>query len=167
MDDDDEDFADMFADFNESPDVSELAERISDNLRAQAGIGGKTVVHEGEADEGRITWQAPARSGLHNARTPSEEVEDSLWDELAPDDAAPDGSATAISENILSDGKAAVEAMDRDEAAEVATLFDKLAAHGKGFALLDAEEFAKVLMALAKDERGQKLLRILMAKMGR
>ena len=55
MDDDDDDFAAFFEEFNADPEDAALsAQRISGNLRALAGLGGRTIVHEGEADEGRV-----------------------------------------------------------------------------------------------------------------
>ena len=181
-DEDDDDFAALFEDFS-GDEIAELSERISDNLRQSAGIAGKTTVHEGEGDEGRMTWEAPAWSGLGNETAPgagigsaptapaatsggavasaAEEAEDSLWADLAPD--GEDAPTTAMSENILQ-AKQAVEMMAPDEAAQAADVFDKLAAHGKGFAVLDVEEFQSLLLKLATDERGKKLLRLLLSK---
>ena len=166
-DDDEDDFAAAFAEFNENPALSELSERISNNLREQAGIGGSTVIHEGEGDEGRITWVAPESAGLHNAKAitnAAAEAEDSLWNDLAPDeDEGASAPSPAISENILQ-AKAAVETMEREEAEETAILFEKLASHGKGFAVLDIQEFQELMLKLAKDPRGAKLLRVLLGK---
>ena len=127
--DDDDDFDDLFAAFNEDPDIALLSENISDNLREQAGIGGNTVVHEGEADEGRVTWVAPAVSGLN-----------------------------------VTQAAAAAASMSSDELAGTAEVFDKLAAHGKGFAVIDAQEFKTLLLKLADDEAGKQLLKQLMTK---
>ena len=159
LDDDDLDFAAAFEEFNMSPDVAALSERISDNLRAQAGIGGRTIVHEGEADEGRITWEAPKASGIKAA---AEEAEELLWADLAPED----GPGATVSENILQ-VREAVQSMEKEEAEETAILFDKLAAHGKGFTVLDLEEFQSLMLRLARDDRGRKLLQLLLSRVPR
>lgn len=159
LDDDDLDFAAAFEEFNMSPDVAELSQHISDNLRAQAGIGGKTIVHEGEADEGRITWEAPMASGIKAA---AEEAEELLWADLAPEE----GPGATVSENMMQ-AREAVQSMEKEEAAETAILFDKLAAHGKGFTVLDLEEFQSLMLKLARDDRGRKLLQLLLSRVPR
>ena len=178
--DDEDDFDELFAAFNDDPDIVELSERISNNLREQAGIGGNTIVHEGEADEGRVTWEAPEASGLGvadaeaaalqatraaNADSAAEQAASSLWDELAPEDES-SGPAIAMSENITQ-AKAAAASMSTEELTATADLFDKLAAHGKGFAVIDAQEFQSLLLKLADDEAGKRLLRLLLNRRGR
>ena len=96
-------------------------------------------------------------------RSTAEGAEDSLWDELAPDD--PDetaGSSTQMSANILGEAKEAVNTMDVEALSEAAEVFDKLAAHGKGFTVLDTQGFQELIMKLASDEKGKKLLKLLM-----
>ena len=61
----------------------------------------------------------------------AEAAEDSLWDDLAPDDPDETSPSTNMSENILGDAKEAVNTMDVDALSEAAEAFDKLAAHGK------------------------------------
>ena len=172
MDDMDEDFASFFDDFNDDPETfADLSERLSDNLRAQVGIAGNSIVHEGEGDEGRVTWEAPAAPGLQNDRLPSSAAEvasDSLWAELADED-EDDGGAdagTAMSANIFTEAKQAAEDMDDEEASNTAALFDKFAAHGKGFAVIDRTAFQELVLQLTQDPKGQKLLKLLMSKKG-
>ena len=168
-DDDDDDFAAMFADFESSGEsLSLLSEKISNNLRAAAGLSGTTVVHEGDVDEGNITWEAPQQSGLQNPALPTtgaEEAEDALWAELAGDDDE-DTPKMQLSENLLGGAKEAVKSMPTEALEETAAVFDKLAAHGKGFAVLDIQEFQQLMMKLAKDEQGKKLLKLLLSVAG-
>ena len=70
-DDEEDDFGDLFADFNmEDEDMEEedrdFIDSISDNLREAAGMGAGKVLHQGDVDEGLITWVAPEKSGLDN-----------------------------------------------------------------------------------------------------
>ena len=58
---DDEDDEDLFADLEETPTVA-----LSANLCAIAGVEEK-VVHQGDADEGVVSWVAPNLPGLNNS----------------------------------------------------------------------------------------------------
>ena len=60
-----------------------------------------------------------------------------------------------------------VDGMADDEAEHAAETFDRLVAHGKGFAVLDSQEFESLLLALAKDEKGAKLLQLLLSRRGK
>ena len=95
-------------------------------------------------------------------RSTAEAAEDSLWDDLAPDDPDETSPSTNMSENILGDAKEAVNTMDVDALSEAAEVFDKLAAHGKGFTVLDMQGFQELMLKLSQDEKGKKLLKLLM-----
>ena len=113
-------------------------------------------------------WEAPETSGIAAAdaemarRSTAEAAEDSLWDDLAPDDPDETSPSTNMSENILGDAKEAVNTMDVDALSEAAEVFDKLAAHGKGFTVLDMQGFQELMLKLSQDEKGKKLLKLLM-----
>ena len=178
--DDDLDFADLFDDFNNAD--FDVAQQISDNLRAQAGIAGETVLHQGEADEGRITWTAPTFSGLTNSTLVSEKAlgsynrdmaEDELWDDLAPDEAgsAEEVAVSNVSQNLsdnweakTSEAEQAIKMMEEDEVKDAAECFDRLAAHGKGHVVLDVQEFQELLMKLSMDDKGRRLLELLLVR---
>ena len=61
--DDDED--DLWGDFNDDEVSSSVM--MSANLCEVAGVAEKKV-HEGESDEGKVTWEAPTFSGLNNSQ---------------------------------------------------------------------------------------------------
>ena len=181
-DDDDLDFADLFDDFNNAD--FDVAQQISDNLRAQAGLAGDvTTIHQGDADEGKITWTAPTFSGLTNSAMVTEKglgrfdrdaAEDDLWDDLAPDEAGPAeaGAGTSnVSQNLTEDwatktseAEEAIQMMEEDEIKGAAECFERLASHGRGHVLLDVQEFQELLMKLSMDEKGRKLLELLLVR---
>ena len=67
MSDDESDDEDIFADF-EDDDADDAALNVSANLLETAGARGEDKpVHQGDVDEGRITWQAPTFNGLENS----------------------------------------------------------------------------------------------------
>ena len=174
-DDVDDDFADIFDDFNNDSEVAPIAEQISSNLRAHLGLR-ERAVHEGESDEGRILWVAPKFSGLANSTATTqkaigayslEEAEDELWGELAPED----GDTIQLSQNLRSDwdlkkeaATQALEMMGTEEAERAAECFDRLAAAGRGYVVIDVQEFQELLMKLSQDPGGRKLLELLLVK---
>lgn len=176
---DDEDFEALFDDFNSVSALANLAEQISSNLRTQVGLDAGAAVHEGEADEGMLTWTAPLESGLQNSslasefkRSEAEEVENELWAELVEEsDGQGKDGLVQMSANLkeewaskTADASMAIRTMDDDEAMEAADIFDRLAAHGTGHVVLDVQEFQSLLLKLAEDEKGCKLLRLLLQK---
>lgn len=98
----DEDFMALFEDFGE--DDGDVADNLSANLRQIVAAG--TVappVHQGDVDEGQLTWEAPSFAGLANSNVVGAgqlgyktdrqaAVEDDLWGELGPED-GPGGEA--------------------------------------------------------------------------
>ena len=94
-------------------------------------------------------------------RSTAEAAEDSLWDDLAPDDPDETSPSTNMSENILGDAKEAVNTMDVDALSEAAEVFAKLAAHGKD-SPADMQGFQELMLKLSQDEKGKKLLKLLM-----
>ena len=67
MSDSESDDEDIFADF-EDDDADDAALNVSANLLETAGARGvDKPVHQGDVDEGRITWQAPTFNGLENS----------------------------------------------------------------------------------------------------
>ena len=67
--DSDDDFDELFADFNNDDDEvdeedSNFIEAISANLRESVGFKQGEVVHKGDVDEGLITWIAPESVGV-------------------------------------------------------------------------------------------------------
>lgn len=103
-----------------------------------------------------------------------EEAEQELWGDLAGSSSggADDGVATEnVSANLLVDlgdeSQQFVEtrdAMENEEAAQAAECFDRLASHGMGHVVLDLQEFQELLLKLAADPKGQKLLNILLKR---
>jgi hypothetical protein len=126
-----------------------------------------------------LTWTAPVEAGLHNSslasqfkRTEAEEVEHELWAELVEelDDQGKD-ELIQMSANLseewaakTADASEAISTMDEDAARETAEIFDRLAAHGTGHVVLDLQEFQSLLLKLAEDEKGSKLLGLLLQK---
>jgi len=57
----------LFDDFDDDLDAENMMIGLSANLAA--AVGGKAaVLHEGDADEGMITWKPPKEAGLHNSQ---------------------------------------------------------------------------------------------------
>ncbi len=187
-DEDDDDFLSLFDDFNEEDGL--IADNISANLRADVGLGAGGVVHEGEADVGRSTWVAPSMPGLQNSRAVNDKAgwymeeedegarkaaeerraaaDDNMWNELTDEGAE---YTSNVSSNLFDELKdehlkaaRAVRAMDDSEAKQAASVFNKLAAHGRGTSKLSLDEFSSLLSTLAEDENGQALLQLLVAK---
>mmetsp|Transcript_59087 Transcript_59087/g.162065 ORF Transcript_59087/g.162065 Transcript_59087/m.162065 type:complete len:312 (+) Transcript_59087:153-1088(+) len=104
MGDSDEDDDDMWDDF-EKDDVD--TDYISANLLASVGMEANYVLHEGEPDEGLVTWVPPQFSGLDNSNAVDEEgvgwyredVEAELWAELSEDDEDEEGTSQ-LSSNL-------------------------------------------------------------------
>ncbi len=186
--DDDDDFLALFDDFNEEDGL--IADNISANLRADVGLGSGRTVHEGDTDVGRSTWVAPSMPGLQNsravtdmggwykeeedegARQAAEErraaADDHMWNELTDESTE---YTSNVSSNLFDELKEehlkaahAVKAMDDAEQMQAASVFNKLAAHGRGTSKLSLDEFSSLLSTLAEDENGQALLQLLVAK---
>lgn len=111
MDDDDDD-DDLFDDFEAANDDEQLKGlSISSNLLSDIGCSTESTIHQGDADEGRITWEAPAFHGLANSNAVKdstgshwyrEEAEEELWNELlaTDNDNSGDASCVHLSENL-------------------------------------------------------------------
>ena len=68
MSDEDSD-DDLWAEFDDEDDDGETTLTISANLLTDAHKGDERnpVVHKGDADEGKITWESPAKAGVQNS----------------------------------------------------------------------------------------------------
>jgi len=93
---DDDDFAQLFADFNVDdedikPEDSIFIDQISENLREAAGLSEGDAVHKGDVDEGKITWEAPERAGIENQANhgPAPQRKDSSGPSAPKEPAAP------------------------------------------------------------------------------
>ena len=103
-DDDDDD--DLFGDFEREDEQLEVA-AISSNLLNDIGVEADHVVHQGDVDEGLITWVAPKFSGLENSNAVGasthwyrEEEDEKMWDALLEDEDETD-EGMMLSENLL------------------------------------------------------------------
>ena len=61
--DDDDDDDDLWADFSDE-DTTTI--HVSENLAHEVDMV-QPVVHQGDVDEGKLTWEGPAVAGLHNS----------------------------------------------------------------------------------------------------
>jgi len=69
---DDEDEEDLWADFDDDDaGQHETTINVSANL-AEAVTHAPQVVHQGDADEGKLTWESPAAPGLDNSHKVNE-----------------------------------------------------------------------------------------------
>lgn len=190
MADDDDDFDDLFAQFDADEALDSI--NISSNLLAAAGV-------KDEREEKSTTWVAPTAAGLHNsttvtsatsrhwqnaeAITPQQAVESALPEDA---DAAAASSATgraeaesalwqeagistpkggrqsaAMSANLMVELGHVTESLDEDAAREVADLFERLAAHGHGVTVLSKPEFNSLVAQLTSTPEGRELVRLL------
>ena len=139
-DDDEDEFAQLFADFNMdedkiAPEDELFIDSISANLREAAGMGAGAQVHAGDVDEGTITWQAPSRTGLDSLDGDGPDaarargvaaITEQMWasDEMQPSPDAYGKSSVNVSDNLLADLQAietkaagTAKAMDPQQAA--------------------------------------------------
>ena len=70
---DESDDEDLWAEFDDA-DASATTLAVSENLRDVVNHEVE-IVHKGDVDEGKLTWEAPSAPGLQNSRTVNESKE--------------------------------------------------------------------------------------------
>ena len=96
-------------------------------------------------------------------------VEDELWSALAPpdDESSPQTEVSANLQALLHErqvgAQTAVATMAEEEACAIADVFGSLVAHGQGEAPLDLSTFQALMTKLKNDDKGAKLLALLLS----
>jgi len=110
-DDDDDDFDELWADLEDDNATSTL--NVSANLLDAVGGKEEAVVHKGDVDEGKVTWEPPKFAGLTNSDTVTikmkhwykeeaevlkdkSQAEAAMQDKSATDIVKPDGPAIKV-----------------------------------------------------------------------
>ena len=67
MSDDDDSDDDLWADLDDEDETTiTVSENLKDSVSAAAAAA-VPIIHQGDVDEGKVTWIAPSTNGLHNS----------------------------------------------------------------------------------------------------